>query len=100
VNLARRIATVEGRLPAAARRCRRSSERIRFSSAILPPYARHGLAEERAGLPANRGGRGAVCGGGSMVETAVLTVREDSNNALARAQDRQGAAGGGEVTTY
>jgi len=26
------------------------------------PYARHGLAEERAGLPANRGGRG----GGSM----------------------------------
>jgi len=36
---------------------------------------------------------------GAMVETAVLTVREDSNNALARAQDRQGAAGGGEVTT-
>ena len=25
---------------------------------------------------------------GAMVETAVLTVREDSNNALARAQDR------------
>ena len=99
MNLARRIATVEGRLPAAARRCRRSSERIRFSSAILPPYARHGLAEERAALPANRG-RGAVRGGGSMVETAVFTVREDSNNALARAQDRQGAAGGGEVTTY
>ena len=81
MNLARRITTVESRLPTAARPCWRTpsaSSALGDLTALRAPRS-GGRAGRATGK--SRSAAAQPTAAGAMVETAVLTVREDGDNA-------------------